>query len=112
MTNRHFIIKLHRRVDSTLSPRLVVTMNLLQRARDSGNCPPSLLSEDRIVNDDGFETKVLNLLDPTVSGTSLFRVCFYVCLSHAFGVLCPSHFSFLSHSVLLSLSYMYALPQE
>lgn len=43
-------------------------MTLVQRARDTGKCPPSLLSDDRIVNDDGFPEKVLNLLEPSMPG--------------------------------------------
>ena len=36
---------------------------LLQRARDSGKCPPSLLSEDGVVADDSFDKDVLQVLD-------------------------------------------------
>jgi hypothetical protein len=36
---------------------------LLQRARESGKCPPSLLTEDRVVNADGFEASVTRVLD-------------------------------------------------
>lgn len=54
-------------------------MALIQRAKDTGKCPPSLLSDDRVVNDDGFETEVLNLLEPAMPGAwYLFYVCFYV----------------------------------
>jgi hypothetical protein len=38
-------------------------MSVLQRARDSGNCPPSLLSEERVVDEDGFDEAVLKVLD-------------------------------------------------
>jgi hypothetical protein len=38
-------------------------MSVLQRARDSGKCPPSLLSEDRVVDEDGFDEAVLKVLD-------------------------------------------------
>ena len=44
-------------------------MNLIQRARDTGRCPPSLLSAERVVNDDGFETAVLELMEPAMPGT-------------------------------------------
>lgn len=44
-------------------------MNLIQRARDTGKCPPSLLSTERVVNDDGFETAVMDLLEPAMPGT-------------------------------------------
>jgi hypothetical protein len=36
---------------------------LLQRARESGKCPPSLLTEDRVVDADGFEASVTRVLD-------------------------------------------------
>lgn len=51
-------------------------------------CPPSLLNDERVVNEDGFETAVLNLLEPGMTGTSTAYVEFYVddsfdyCLSH------------------------------
>jgi hypothetical protein len=38
-------------------------MSVLQRARDSGKCPPSLLSEERVVDEDGFDEAVLKVLD-------------------------------------------------
>jgi hypothetical protein len=38
-------------------------MSLHQRARDSGKCPPSLLSEERLLDDDGFEAAVLKVID-------------------------------------------------
>jgi hypothetical protein len=40
-------------------------MSVLQRARDSGKCPPSLLSEDRVADEDGFDDAVLKVLDAT-----------------------------------------------
>jgi hypothetical protein len=40
-------------------------MSVLQRARDSGKCPPSLLSEERVVDEDGFDDAVLKVLDAT-----------------------------------------------
>jgi hypothetical protein len=40
-------------------------MSVLQRARDSGKCPPSLLSEERVVDEDGFDEAVLKVLDAT-----------------------------------------------
>jgi hypothetical protein len=43
--------------------------SLLERARKSGICPPSLLSEAS--NEDGFEEAALRTLD--VAGKSLFR---------------------------------------
>jgi len=39
-------------------------MALLQRARDSGICPPSLITENRVETADGFEaavTKIMNV---------------------------------------------------
>ena len=42
-------------------------MALLQRAKDSGKCPPSLLTESRMPADDGFEAAVTKVLD--VNGT-------------------------------------------
>jgi len=52
---------------------------LIKRARESGRCAPSLMSEDRIVaasekKDDGFSEGVLKLLDG--DGT-----CFFVAFS-------------------------------
>lgn len=38
-------------------------MSLLQRARDSGKCPPSLLAEERVAAEDGFDEAVLKVLD-------------------------------------------------
>jgi hypothetical protein len=38
-------------------------MSVLQQARDSGKCPPSLLSEDRVVEGDDFDSAVLKVLD-------------------------------------------------
>ena len=38
-------------------------MSLLQRVRESGKCPPSLLSEDRVVTEDGFEDAAMQVLD-------------------------------------------------
>jgi hypothetical protein len=48
-------------------PLVACAMNALQqRARDSGKCPPSLLTEDRLLDDGGvFEAAVLKVLDPT-----------------------------------------------
>ena len=37
-------------------------VSVLQRARDSGRCPPSLLTEDK-EDPDGFENDVTRLLD-------------------------------------------------
>jgi hypothetical protein len=50
-------------------------MSVLQRARDSGKCPPSLLSEERVVDEDGFDEAVLKVLD--ASGKKDF-LCFRV----------------------------------
>jgi hypothetical protein len=53
-------------------------MSVLQRARDSGKCPPSLLSEERVVDEDGFDEAVLKVLDASgkkdsnVSGLRVF----------------------------------------
>jgi hypothetical protein len=45
---------------------------LQQRARDSGKCPPSLLTEDRLLDEGGlFEAAVLKVLDPTGTGVFL-----------------------------------------
>jgi hypothetical protein len=41
------------------------SMSVLQRARDSGKCPPSLLSEERVIDEDGFDDAVLKVLDAT-----------------------------------------------
>ncbi|CAB9497370.1 expressed unknown protein [Seminavis robusta] len=38
-------------------------MALLQRARASGRCPPSLLAENRMPPGDGFEAAVTKVLD-------------------------------------------------
>ena len=38
--------------------------SLLERARISGMCPPSLLSEDRVIKQDGFDEAVLKMMDP------------------------------------------------
>jgi hypothetical protein len=58
-------------VAAPLQPNIMalVTANILQRARESGRCPPSLLTEDRIFNNDGFDAAVEKVLD--VSGTWL-----------------------------------------
>lgn len=48
--------------------------SLLERARKSGTCPPSLLSEQIVSNEDGFEDAALRTLDAkgtcTCAGTS------------------------------------------
>jgi hypothetical protein len=51
-------------------PLLACAMSALQqRARDSGKCPPSLLTEDRLLDEGGvFEAAVLKILDPTGTG--------------------------------------------
>lgn len=41
------------------------TMSLHQRARDSGTCPPSLLSEEGLSGGDSFEAAVLKVIDAT-----------------------------------------------
>jgi len=40
-------------------------MALLQRAKESGICPPSLITEDKVANGDGFEETVLRVLEIT-----------------------------------------------
>jgi hypothetical protein len=52
------------------------TMTLLQRARESGACPPSLLSESALTSEDGFEEAVLKILDP--NGELTVMVVFHV----------------------------------
>jgi hypothetical protein len=48
-------------------------MNVIQRARESGRCPPSLLRDEP--KEDSFEAAVAKVLD--ASGTSVPRdVCF------------------------------------
>jgi len=37
--------------------------SLLQRARESGRFPPSLISDGKLFNDDGFENAVMQILD-------------------------------------------------
>jgi hypothetical protein len=56
-------------------------MNVIQRARESGRCPPSLLRDEP--KEDGFEAAVAKVLD--ASGTSVARktvlfVCFHYVL--------------------------------
>ena len=41
---------------------LQATMNLLQRAKESGRCAPSFLIEKNMKNDDGFESDLLGIL--------------------------------------------------
>jgi len=41
-------------------------MSLLQRVRDTGRYPPSLLSDERNVGDVGFDALISRILDPTV----------------------------------------------
>jgi len=41
-------------------------MSLLQRVRDAGRYPPSLLSDERNVGDVGFDARVSRILDPTI----------------------------------------------
>lgn len=60
-------------------------MSLHQRSRDSGICPPSLLTEERLLDEDGFEASMLTVVDAKgrihvlfVSGWSCFRVSRYV----------------------------------
>jgi len=38
-------------------------MSLLQRVRDSGMCPPTLLGEERNVGDVGFDATISRVLD-------------------------------------------------
>jgi len=42
-----------------------VTMELLQRARDAGNCPPSLMQESNLLKEDAFESLLLGTLTET-----------------------------------------------
>ena len=69
--NKHFGVTKTRGDETTARRclRFLFTMNLIQRARDTGTCPPSLLTEERVVNDDGFETAVFELMEPTMPGT-------------------------------------------
>jgi hypothetical protein len=55
---------------------------LHQRARDSGKCPPSLLSEERVVDEDGFDAAVLKVLD--ASGKKDFPPFRVVCRFRVF----------------------------
>lgn len=51
-------------------------MTLLQRARESGTCPPSLLTESSLTSEDGFEEAVSKILDP--NGELIVMVVFHV----------------------------------
>ena len=83
-------------------------MALLQRAKDSGKCPPSLLTENRMTADDGFEAAVTKVLEINNNGkrassflditSGLFYDCYRV-VSNAF----LSLLLFLQHDCLLLL---------
>lgn len=46
-------------------------MSLLQRARESGRCPPSFLNEQNMSNEDGFENEMMEIVAGT-SGTIFY----------------------------------------
>ena len=48
-------------------------VSLIERARKSGTCPPSLLSEQIASNEDGFEEAALRTFD--AAGTYCTRSC-------------------------------------
>lgn len=52
-----------------LSPSSATSVNnmslLVKRTRESGKCPPSLISDDRVVVNDGFDDSLLRLLEST-----------------------------------------------
>jgi hypothetical protein len=47
---------------------------ILQRARESGKCPPSLLSDEYVQNDDGFDDVFLKMLDDNGTPRRLLHV--------------------------------------
>jgi hypothetical protein len=47
---------------------------ILQRARESGKCPPSLLSEEYVQNDDGFDDAFLKMLDDNGTTRGLLQL--------------------------------------
>ena len=74
-------------------------MSLHQRARDSGICPPSLLSEERLLDEDGFEAAVLKVIGAT--GPCRVWVAVYIRVSYR-RVSDPSAFLRLYFSRFLS----------
>ena len=56
--------RLHSRY--SLHPLHQFLMSLLQRVRDNGNCPPSLLGDERNVGDVAFDALISRILDPAV----------------------------------------------
>jgi hypothetical protein len=75
----------HKPVDDTLWKSLAMSL-LLQRARDSGRCPPSLLSEDRVAVQDAFDEDALKVLDDTGTSPLHIRVLTTFALAHSFAV--------------------------
>jgi len=67
--------------------------SLLQRARESGRFPPSLICDGKLVNEDGFENAVMQILDikgtlrATLQGTSYYVGCSTICLTLSYPVL-------------------------
>jgi hypothetical protein len=77
-------------------------MSLLQRVRDNGNCPPSLLGDERNVGDVVFDALISRILDPAapnskcvcdiLTGRSrllIFEGLLCLCFSYILGT--PSH---------------------
>lgn len=50
----------------SLHPLHQFVMSLLQRVRDNGSCPPSLLGDERNVGDVAFDALISRILDPAV----------------------------------------------
>jgi hypothetical protein len=59
-------------IDSASAKQLSIIMNVIQRARESGRCPPSLLRDEP--KEDTFEAAVAKVLD--ASGTFVARDIF------------------------------------
>jgi hypothetical protein len=78
------------------------TMSLIERARASGRCPPSLLQEETSDGANGFEAAVTQILD--ANGTSIVRfMCCNNSLRTSFKCSSPFFFSIL----LLSKTCLY-----
>lgn len=54
-----------------------LTMSLLQLSRDSGKCPPSLLSEERVIQGDSFDEDAMNVLDTSGTFVKTDSGCFF-----------------------------------
>lgn len=85
---------------------------VIERARKSGKCPPSLLADmtSRVVAEaDGFEANVVHVMDANSTSFGLvcfdFRVFLAATIDCAFSIVC-----LFAHTIISSLSLFFFLP--